>query len=121
AVLRFDALDKQLTRGLMQRMAAGEELPASHDDVDIGGIELETTAGPAGHLGGDHARARAEKGIIYRLAGTAVVDDGPTHALDRLLGAVPPALLAASFCMRTFVGHVATRDLAAEPFPVAIT
>jgi hypothetical protein len=30
---------------LMDRGASGEELPAPHDDIDIGGVELETVAG----------------------------------------------------------------------------
>src|SRR5271169_3094337 len=104
----------------MQRMAPGEALPALHDDVDIGAIELEATACPAGHLGGDDARARAEKGIVDRLPGAAVVDDRPAHALDRLLGAVPPALLAPWVAERVVVADLPHRGLGAVALPVAL-
>src|ERR1700736_3529964 len=103
----------------MFRGPPGEELPAAHDDVDIAGIELQTPADPAGHLGGDHTRARAEKRVIDRLAGPAVVDDRAAHALDRLLGAVPPALLALPAAVRIHAGDFPDRGLRAVPLPVA--
>ena len=103
----------------MDRGAPGEELPASHDDIDIGGAELETVADAAGHFGGDQARARAEKRVIDRLAGPAVVDDRAAHALDRLLRAVPPALLALPVAERIVVGDLPDRGLRAVALPVA--
>ena len=33
--------------------APGEDLPASQDDIDISGVELETVADAAGHFGRD--------------------------------------------------------------------
>src|SRR5207244_3422022 len=83
-----------LTGGLMSCGAAGEELPAAHHDIDVMGTELDAEAGTAGHLGGDHARPRAEKRVIDRLARSAVVGDRTAHAFHRFLGTVPPALLA---------------------------
>ena len=78
----------------MRCAAPGEELPAAHDDIGISGADLQTVADATGHLGRDHARARAEKRVVDRLAGPAVVGDRAAHAFDRLLGAVPPALFA---------------------------
>src|SRR4029077_19124673 len=103
----------------MDRAASGEELPALHNDIDKGGAELEAAADPAGHLGGDQARAGAEKRIVDRLAGPAVVDDRAAHAFDRLLGAVPPALLALAVTKRVVVGDLPHRRLGAVTLPVA--
>src|ERR1700745_4342173 len=80
----------------MDRGAAGEVFTAAQHDIDIGRADLETDAGAAGHLGRDQTGARTEKRVIDQLAGPAVVDDRTAHALDRLLRAVPPALLALS-------------------------
>src|SRR6516225_3797266 len=103
----------------MQRAAPGEELPALDDDIDIGGIEFEAEAEPAGHLGGDDAGARAEKRVIDHLAGPAVIDHRPAHAFDRFLGTVPPALFALAVAPRTAVGDLPNRGLAAIALPVA--
>src|SRR5882724_13670026 len=103
----------------MDRAAPGEKLPASHDDIDISRVELEAVAHLAGHLGGDQARARAEKRVIDRLAWPAVVDDRAAHAFDRLLGAVPPALLALPVAKRVVVGDLPHRRLRAVALPVA--
>src|SRR5438132_11383621 len=99
--------------------APGEELPAAHDDVDISRVEFETVADPASHLGGDQARARAEKRIIDRLAGPAVVGDRAAHAFDGLLGAMPPALLALPVVERVVVGDLPDRGLGAVALPMA--
>jgi hypothetical protein len=40
----FGAIVERLTGGVMFRGAPGEELPASHYDIDISGVELETVA-----------------------------------------------------------------------------
>src|SRR3984893_16104313 len=103
----------------MHRVAPGEDLPASHDDIDISGVELKTVADAAGHLGRDQARARAEKRVVDRLAGPAVIDDRAAHALDRLLSAVPPALLALRVAERVVVGDLPDRRLGAVALPVA--
>src|SRR4029077_1515384 len=97
----------------------GEELPASHDDIDISGVELETVADAAGHFGGDQTRARPEKRVVDRLAGPAVVDDRAAHAFDRLLSAVPPALLALRVAERIVVGELPDRSLGAVTAPMA--
>src|SRR5205085_8829976 len=106
-------------RGLMFCGAPGEELPAAHDDIDIGGVELETAADPAGHFGGDHAGARAEKRVIDRLARPAVVDDRAAHAFDRLLGAVSGTRLALVIAEGVVVGDLPDRRLRAVALPVA--
>src|ERR1700739_1844153 len=100
------ALVKRLTRGLMDRGTPGEGLPSSQNDIDIGGAQLQTAADAAGHLGRDQAGARAEKWFIDQLAGPAVVDDRAAHALDRLLRAVAPALLALAIAERIVVGDL---------------
>src|SRR3984893_968679 len=97
----------------MDRGASRGELAAAHDDIDISGVEFETVADAAAHFGRDQARARAEKWVIDRLAGAAVVDDRAAHALDRLLGGVPPALLALLVAERIAVGNLPDRRLRA--------
>ena len=84
----------------MDRASPGEGLPASQDDIDISRADLEATADATSHFGRDQAGARAEKRIIDKLAGPAVVDDRTAHALDRLLRGVSPALLAQSIAKR---------------------
>jgi hypothetical protein len=96
----------------------GKELPASHDDIDISGVELETVADAAGHFGGDQAGARTEKRVIDRLAGPAIVDDRPPHAFHRLLGTVPPGLLALVVAKRVVVGDLPDCRLRAVALPV---
>ena len=73
----------------MSRGASGEVLPASHDDIGISGVELDAVADAAGHFGRDQARSRAEKRVIDRLAGPAVVGDWAAHAFNRLLVPCP--------------------------------
>src|SRR5437762_3270808 len=103
----------------MDRGAAGEVLPASQDDIDIGRAELDTDAGAAGHFGRDQARARTEKRVIDQLAGPAVVDDRTPHAFDRLLRAVPPALFALSITKRIVVDDLPHGGLLAVTLPLA--
>src|SRR5947207_15225934 len=104
---------------MMSRLPLSEQLPAAHDDIDIGGVELETAADPAGHLGSDHASAGAEKRVIDRLAGPAVVDDRAAHAFDRLLSGVPRARLALVVAGRIVVGDLPNRGLRAVALPMA--
>ena len=103
----------------MDRGAPGEDLPAPHDDIDISGVEFETVADAAAHFGRDQARARAEKWVIDRLAGAAVVDDRAALALDWLLGAVPPALLALLVAKRIVVGDFPDCRLRSVASPMA--
>src|SRR5438477_5685651 len=103
----------------MDRGATGEVLPAAQDDIDIGRADLETDAGAAGHFSRDQACARTEKRVIDQLAGAAVVDDRTPHALDRLLRAVPPALLALSIAERIVVGDLPHGGLLAVALPLA--
>src|SRR5438477_2190152 len=103
----------------MDRGATGEVLPASQDDIDIGRADLETDAGAAGHFGRDQARARTEKRVIDQLAGPAVVDDRTPHALDRLLRAVSPTLLALSITEGIVVGDLPRGGLLAVTLPLA--
>src|SRR5215831_1515804 len=103
----------------MDRAPPGEGLPASHDDIDIGRADLKAAADAAGHFGGDQARARTEKRVIDQLAGPAVVDNRPAHALDRLLRGVPPALFALAIAKRIVVGDLPHGGLLATPLPVA--
>src|SRR6516225_401069 len=103
----------------MDRRPPGESLPAPHDDIDIGRADLETAAQATGHFSGDQARARAEKRVIDNLAGPAVVDDRTAHALDRLLRAVPPALLVLAIAKRIVVGDLPDGRLRPVTLPVA--
>src|SRR5215472_11499412 len=119
SVLARGALVERLARCLVYSGAPGKGLPASHDDIDISGAELETVAEAAGHFGGNHARARAEKRVIDQFAGPAVVDDRAAHRFDRLLRAMPPALLAPRAAERIVVGKLPDRCLGAVAGPVA--
>src|SRR5438445_4678537 len=103
----------------MHRGASGEDLPPFHRHIDISGVELDPAADAAGHFGRDQAGARAEKRVIDRLAGPAVVGDRAAHAFDRLLGAVPPALLALPVAERIVVGDLPDCRLRAVGLPVA--
>src|SRR5580693_2302436 len=94
----------------MDRSPSGEGLPASQDHIDIGA---------AGQFGCDQRRARAEKRVIDQLARPAVVDDRTTHALDRLLRAVPPALLALRIAKGIVIGDLPDGGLRAATLPVA--
>jgi len=98
---------------------AGEELPAAHHDIDVMGTELDAEAHTADHLGGDHARPRAEKRVIDRLARSAVVGDRTAHAFHRFLGTVPPALLVLRVAKRIVIGDLPDRRLPAVALPVA--
>src|SRR5215472_2747434 len=118
-VLARGALVERLTRCLVCSGAPGKGLPASHDYIDISGAELETVAAAAGHFGRYQARARTEKRVIDQLARPAVVDDRTAHRLDRLLRAVPPALLALRAAKRIVVGEFPDRCLRAVAGPVA--
>src|SRR5262249_27267660 len=113
-----DSFVERLTGGMMSGGASGVELPASDDHIDISGVELEPAADPIGHLGGDQARAGAEKRVIDHLAGPAVIGDRAAHALDRLLGAVPPTLTL-SVAKRVIVGDFPDCRLRAVAAPVA--
>ena len=62
---------------------------------------------------------RAEKRVIDQLAGPAVVDDRTAHALDRLLRAVAPALLALSIAERIVICDLPNRGLRAVALPMA--
>ena len=53
------------------------------------------------------------------MAGSAVVDDRTAHALDRLLRAVPPALLALSITERIVIRDLPDCGLRAVALPVA--
>src|SRR3984893_7514025 len=104
----------------MDRSPPGEGSPASRDHIDIGAPDFETAAEAAGQFGCDQRRARAEKRVIDQLARPAVVDDRTTHALDRLLRAVPPALLAVSIAEWVIVGDLPHCGLRAVALPVAL-
>ena len=103
----------------MSRGAPGEDLPASHHHIDISGVELETVADAPGHFGRDQTRAGPEKRVVDRLAGTAVVVDWAAHALDRLLGAMSPNLLALVVAERVVVSDLPDRRLRAVTSPMA--
>src|SRR5216683_3484851 len=76
-------------------------------------------ADPAAHFGSDQTGARAEKRVIDRVAGPAVVDHRAPHALHRLLSAMPPALLALPVAKRIVAGNLRDRRLRAVALPVA--
>ena len=59
----------------MSRAAAGQRLPAADNRIDIGGIELDAVAAPAGALGRNHRRAAAEKAIEHDVAAGRAVED----------------------------------------------
>src|SRR5215472_16308759 len=115
---RSGARVKGLTRGLIDGAAPGKGLSSAHDNINISGVELDTVADAAGHLGGDQARTGAEKRVINHLTQPAVVGDRATHAFDRLLGAVPPGLLVPRVSERVVVGDFPDRCLCAVALPM---
>src|SRR6516225_7363344 len=101
-VLPVGVLVERLTGGVMSRGPPGEVLPATHDHIDISGAELETAADAAGHFGRDHTRAGAEKWVIDRLAGPAVIGD----RADRGLRAVTAPMTALALAHRVPAGFM---------------
>src|SRR5262249_17018368 len=69
-----------------RRAPAGELLPALNDDVDILRVELRAVADALRHVGGDQRGARPKEGIVDRGATLSVIQDGPAHEFDGLLG-----------------------------------
>ncbi len=77
----------------MHRGPPGEALPASHDDVDISGVELDTVADAAGHFGRDQAhstgfwvpcpqlcsRCGLPKGLLLAISQTVVCVRSPVQ------------------------------------------
>src|SRR6516162_372798 len=118
-VLPRGVLVERLAGGLVSRSAPRELLPPAHGDIDKDGVELDPVADPAGHLGGDHAAARAEKRVVDRLAGAAVVDDRATHALDRLLGGILPAVILPAVAEPVVVADFPDRRLLPVALPMA--
>src|SRR5271155_6217466 len=59
----------------MMGTPAGQRLPAADNRVDVGRIELQPVAAPAGALGGDHGGAAAEKGVEHNVAAGRAVED----------------------------------------------
>src|ERR1039458_9404161 len=95
------------------RIQAGECLPTSYGDVDVARLQFHAQADSAGCLGSDQRRATAEKWVINRLAGIAVVLHRPPHALDRLLSAVR------GFGVLAAAGNGPQRGLLAIAGPIA--
>src|SRR5262249_43213127 len=87
------------------RLGAGEGGDALGDHIDVGRIKLKAEANPPRHRGGNQGCPRAQKWVVDDIAGPAVVEDRPTHALDRLLRPMAPRLLALSVAERVVVGH----------------
>src|SRR5258707_12873019 len=101
----------------MDRRPPGDGLPAFEAHIDISRADLEAAADAAGHFRCDQGCARAEKRVIDQLAGPAVVDNRTAHALDRLLCAMPPALLALPIAERIVVGDLPHGGLLAVALP----
>src|SRR5215472_13438209 len=59
----------------MAGASAGQDLPAADDRVDRAGVEFQPKAAPTSALGGDQARAAAEKGIEHNVAVGRAVED----------------------------------------------
>src|SRR5215469_12617206 len=112
-VLPRGVLVERLTGGLVSCSAPGELLPPAHGDIDKGGVDLDPVTDPVGHFGGDHAGARAEKRVVDRLAGAAVVNHRATHALDWLPGRRPRAFLASAIAEHPVFGDFPDRRLLA--------
>src|SRR5262245_20699913 len=70
-------------------------------------------------MGGDQGRAAAEEGIVYEVAGFAVVADRSGHTLNRLLGAVAAwhILLVLRTSHRLKTGNIPNSRLVAGTCP----
>src|SRR5215470_2611855 len=83
----------------MTGIVAGQRLPAADGRIDIGGVEFDTAAAPAGALGRDQRRAAAEKGVEHNLAAGRAVEDrigDHRHRLDGRMQRQEITLLAAA-------------------------
>ena len=83
----------------MTSAPAGQCLPAADNRIDIGRVELQPVAAPAGALGGDHRRAAAEKGVQHDLTAGGAVEDrvgDHRHRLYRRVQRQQIAFLAAA-------------------------
>src|SRR5262249_17261846 len=116
------ARGRHLVEGLPGRgepcLGAGEGREALHDHVDVNRGELEADADAPGHDRGGQGRARAEGRGVSPLPRPAVVEDRPAHALDRLLRAVTPGLLALAVAERVVVCDGPDRALLAVAGPM---
>src|SRR4029077_8396810 len=71
---------------LQRGCLAGEGLPPPDRNVDIERVKLDAEAHPASGFRGDQGRAAAQERLIDIRPRLGVVEHGPPHALDRLLG-----------------------------------
>src|SRR5579863_5010487 len=62
-----------------------ELLPTLNHDVDIFRIELDPTANAARQFRGRKRGAAAEKRLVHQLAALSVIQNRPTHQLNRFL------------------------------------
>src|SRR5580704_8713839 len=74
---------KGATRSCMRGREPRECLPTANDDVDIGGVEFNAIADPAGALGRDHSRATAQKRIKHNVSPSRAVHDRVCDESDR--------------------------------------
>src|SRR5215831_8110930 len=89
-------LDMALSPNLVKRLRGSVQcgglarvtLPAQHGDIHIDRIDLHGRTPAPGGFGGDEGGPATPKGVVDPLSGGGVVEDGPAHALDRLLRAV---------------------------------
>src|SRR5438105_7326573 len=105
----------------MPSAAAGQGLPAADDRIDIGGVELQPVAAPAGALGGDHRRATADKAVEYDVAARRAIEDRIGDHRDRLHRRVQRREIALSAAAGEGVGpRVAPYVAAVAPEPAKL-
>src|SRR5215472_864094 len=97
----------------MTGAAAGQHLPPPDRRVEIGGVELDTAAAPAGALGRDYRRAAAEKGVEDDLAAGRAVEDCIGDHRHRLDGRVPRQKIALGAVLGKGVGPGISPQIAA--------
>ena len=93
---------------------AGKGLPAPYSHIDIARIKFQSATDTACALRGNQRRAAADERVIDEIAGRAVVEHGPAHALDRLLRAVR------CFAVLAAAGNRPQRRLFAVSRPIAL-
>jgi hypothetical protein len=60
-------------------------LPALDGHIDVGRVQFDAKAHPAGGFRRDQRGAGSHEGFKHRLTGAGIVQDRAAHAFDRLL------------------------------------
>src|SRR6266478_7316724 len=95
-------------------------LPAAHNHIDVAGIDVDAVADPLQQFTRDQGCPRAKERIVNQVSALGVVQNGPTHQLDRLLCSVPRRNLFAVTPEGVQIGNLPQGRLRAVSAPVGL-